>query len=150
MREAVGVMDMSLMSKFLVQGPDAGTVLNRLSVSQVDGDAGRVVYTQWCQDDGGLLADLTVTKLADERFLVVASDVIHRRVETMLRRAPGPGEVAIATDVTPGTTLLSVQGPASRDAPGLAVAGRLVGRGLPLPRRARGRGRRRRGSSRCG
>lgn len=114
-REAVGVMDMSLMSKFLVQGPDAGAVLNRLSVSEVDGDAGKVVYTQWCDVDGGLLADLTVTKLAEGRFLVVASDVIHRRVETMLRREPRDGEVAITTDVTPGTTLLSVQGPASRD-----------------------------------
>jgi len=114
-REAVGVMDMSLMSKFLVQGPDAGAVLNRLSVSEVDGDAGRVVYTQWCDVDGGILADLTVTKLADERFLVVSSDVIHRRVEAMLRRTPEPGEVAITTDVTAGTTLLSVQGPLARD-----------------------------------
>ena len=114
-REAVGVMDMSLMSKFLVQGPDAGAVLNRLSVSQVDGEPLRVVYTQWCDVDGGLLTDLTVTKLADDRFLVVSSDVIHRRVETMLRRAPEPGEVAITTDVTPGTTLLSVQGPHARD-----------------------------------
>lgn len=114
-REAVGVMDMSLMSKFLIQGPDAGAVLNRLSVSQVDGDPLRVVYTQWCDVDGGLLTDLTVTKLAGDRFLVVSSDVIHRRVETMLRRAPEPGEVAITTDVTPGTTLLSVQGPHARD-----------------------------------
>jgi glycine cleavage system aminomethyltransferase T/glycine/D-amino acid oxidase-like deaminating enzyme len=114
-REAVGVMDMSLMSKFLVQGPDAGTVLNRLSVSQVDGDCGRVVYTQWCDGEGGLQADLTVTKLADERFLVVSSDVIHRRVERMLTREPRPEEVAITTDVTAGTTLLSVQGPRSRE-----------------------------------
>jgi 4-methylaminobutanoate oxidase (formaldehyde-forming) len=108
-------MDMSLMSKFLIQGPDAGTVLNRLSVSEVDGEAGRVVYTQWCDAEGGLLTDLTVTKLDDDRFLVVSSDVIHRRVETMLRRAPEPGEVAITTDVTAGTTLLSVQGPHARD-----------------------------------
>lgn len=114
-REAVGVMDMSLMSKFLVQGPDAGAVLNRLSVSQVDGDAGRVVYTQWCDDEGGLLADLTVTKLGAGRFLVVVSDVIHRRVEKLLATEPRPGEVAITTDVTPGTTLLSVQGPSSRE-----------------------------------
>ena len=74
-REAVGVMDMSLMSKFLVQGPDAGTVLNRLSVSQVDAEPGRVVYTQWCDVDGGILADLTVTKVGDGRFLVVSSGV---------------------------------------------------------------------------
>ena len=70
-REAVGVMDMSLMSKFQVEGPDAGTVLNRLSISDVDGEPVRVVYTQWCDVDGGLLADLTVTKLDDDRFLVV-------------------------------------------------------------------------------
>ncbi len=114
-REAVGVMDMSLMSKFLVQGPDAGAVLNRLSVSEVDGEAGRVVYTQWCDVDGGLLADLTVTKLDEGRFLVVSSDVIHRRVESMLQREPREGEFAVTTDVTPGTTLLSVQGPAARD-----------------------------------
>lgn len=113
-REAVGVMDMSLMSKFLVQGPDSAQVLERLSANAVAGAVGRVTYTQWCDFDGGILADVTVTRLDAERFLVVSSDVTHRRVERMLRRAPLPGEVAITTDVTAGTTLLSVQGPKSR------------------------------------
>ncbi|HEY7856861.1 MAG TPA: FAD-dependent oxidoreductase [Candidatus Nanopelagicales bacterium] len=113
-REAVGVMDMSLMSKFLVQGPDSAQVLDRLSANAVAGDVGRVTYTQWCDFDGGILADVTVTRLAEDRFLVISSDVTHRRVERMLRRAPLPGEIAITTDVTPGTALLSVQGPESR------------------------------------
>ncbi len=55
-----------------------------------------------------------MTKINEGKFLVVASDVIHRRVEKMLTSEPREGEVAITTDVTAGTTLLSVQGPASR------------------------------------
>ncbi len=114
-REAVGVMDMSLMSTFSVEGPDALALLNRLSTSDIDVELGRVVYTQWCDVDGGILADLTVTRLAADRFVVVASDVSHRRVERMLRLGLQPGEFAVTTDVTAGTTLLSVQGPRSRE-----------------------------------
>ena len=114
-REAVGVMDMSLMSKFSVEGPDALTLLNRLSTSDIDVPVGTVVYTQWCDVDGGLLADLTVTRRDVDRFLVIVSDVSHRRVQSMLRRGLQPGEVAITTDITAGITLLTVQGPRSRE-----------------------------------
>lgn len=113
-REDVGVLDMSLMAKFMVQGPDAARVLDRLSVSQIDREIGRLVYTQWLQSNGGIAADLTITRLADEKFLVVTSDLIHRRVEPMIRRATLPGEVVVVTEVTSATTLLSVQGPKSR------------------------------------
>ena len=86
-REGVILMDMSFMSKFLVQGRDAGRELNQLSAADVDGEPGRITYTQWLNEDGKLEADLTVTKLADDRFWVVASDTAHRHVETrMLRR----------------------------------------------------------------
>ena len=61
-------MDMSFMSKFLVQGRDAGRVLNHISANDVDGEAGRITYTQWLNDKGTLEADLTVTKLGDERL----------------------------------------------------------------------------------
>jgi 4-methylaminobutanoate oxidase (formaldehyde-forming) len=114
-REAVGIMDMTLMSKFSVAGPDAATVLNRLSTADVDREVGRVVYTQWLDASGGIQADLTVTRLAADRFLVVASDVIHRRVEAMIRRATAADEQVYVTDVTSGTVLLSVQGPRSRE-----------------------------------
>ena len=114
-RDGVGVLDMSLMAKFLVQGPDAGAVLSRLSANHVTAELGRIVYTQWLNQAGGIEADLTVSWLEPEKFLVVASDVIHRRVEPMIRRATRPGEFLTVTDVTSGTTLLSVQGPASRE-----------------------------------
>ncbi|HEX7993591.1 MAG TPA: FAD-dependent oxidoreductase [Streptosporangiaceae bacterium] len=114
-REAVGVIDMTLMAKLIVQGPDAAAVLSRLSANDVARETGRLVYTQWLNTAGGIVADLTVTRLGDEKFLVVASDIIHRRVEPLIRRATRPGEFVTVTDVTSGTTLLTVQGPASRE-----------------------------------
>jgi len=114
-REAVGVIDMSLMAKLIVAGPDAAAVLSRLSANDVARDVGRLVYTQWLNTSGGIVADLTVTRLEEEKFLVVASDIIHRRVEPLIRRETRRGEVVTVTDVTSGTTLLTVQGPASRE-----------------------------------
>jgi 4-methylaminobutanoate oxidase (formaldehyde-forming) len=114
-RDAVGILDMSLMASFLVQGQDAGTVLSRLSANNVTAGDGRIVYTQWLDKRGGIVADVTVTQLAADRFLVVASDLIHRRIEPLIRRATQPGEIALVTDTTSGVTLLSVQGPASRE-----------------------------------
>jgi len=114
-REGVGALDMSLMSKFLVQGPDAGMILDRLSANAVVGSVGQVTYTQWCNERGGIEADLTVTRLADEAFLVIVSDVCHRRVERMLREQVGPGVFATITDMTAAWCLLSIQGPRSRE-----------------------------------
>ena len=113
-RNAVGMMDMSLMANFIVQGRDAAPVLSRLSANHVTAELGRIVYTQWLNEAGGIVADVTVTWLEPEKFLVVSSDVIHRRIEPMIRRATRPGEFVTVADVTSGTTLMSVQGPASR------------------------------------
>ena len=121
-RERVAVMDMSFMAKFLVQGRDAGALLDHLSAAHVDGEQGRVTYTQWLDASGRLRADLTVTKLGEERYWVVASDTAHRHVETMMRRALGFGAVgavegaanATVTDVTSGWAQLNVHGPSSR------------------------------------
>jgi len=114
-REAVGMLDMTLMAKLIVQGPDAAAVLSRLSANDVTAGLGRIVYTQWLNEAGGIVADVTVTCLEEEKFLVIASDVIHRRIEPLIRREVRPGEFVAVTDVTSGTTLLSVQGPASRE-----------------------------------
>jgi heterotetrameric sarcosine oxidase gamma subunit len=113
-REGVGLMDMSFMAKFRVQGPDAGAVLDRMSTNRVDGEAGVITYTQWLNDGGTLEADLTVTKLGEGDFLVVASDTAHRHVETMLKRAL-EGHRGWVTDVTSGLAQINIQGPRSRE-----------------------------------
>jgi glycine cleavage system aminomethyltransferase T/glycine/D-amino acid oxidase-like deaminating enzyme len=114
-REGVILMDMSFMAKFLVQGRDAGTALDHLSAGTVNGEPGTITYTQWLNAGGTLEADLTVTKLDDERFWVVASDTAHRHAETMMRRAfDATGAHAFVTDVTSGYGQINVQGPRSR------------------------------------
>ncbi len=112
-REGVGLMDMSFMSKFLVQGRDAGRLLDRVSANAVDGAPGVITYTQWLNDAGTLEADLTVTKLDDDRFLVVASDTAHGHVQAWLRRH-AEDDHATTSDVTAAFAQLNVQGPQSR------------------------------------
>ena len=109
-------MDMSFMSKFRVQGRDAGQVLEQLSANQVDRDVddGTITYTQWLNEAGRLEADLTVTKLGEGEFIVVATDTAHRHVEARLRRHCEPHH-AFVTDVTSGYAQINVQGPRSRD-----------------------------------
>jgi len=114
-REGVILMDMSFMSKFLVQGRDAGRVMNQISANDVDGAAGMITYTQWLSPAGKLEADLTVTKLDDEKFWVVASDTALRHVETWIKRHIPDDAHAFVTDVTSGYAQLNVQGPRSRE-----------------------------------
>ena len=113
-REGVILMDMSFMGKFLVQGRDAGTLLNRISANQVDGAAGVITYTQWLNEAGRLEADLTVTKLDEERYFVVVTDTMVRHAETWMRRHIGEDRCAFVTDVTSAYGQLNVQGPRSR------------------------------------
>ena len=90
-RNGVIVMDMSFMSRFMVQGRDAGRALNHVSANQVDGECGRITYTQWLNAGGTLEADLTVTKLEAEKFLVVVTDTMHRHAQTCARWPLFPG-----------------------------------------------------------
>ena len=113
-REGVIVMDMSFMAKFVVQGKDAGALLGRLSANHVDGGPGTLTYTQWLNDAGLIEADLTVTKVTDDQFWVVASDTAHRHAQTWMTRHLGDLRASV-TDVTGGYAQLNVQGPRSRE-----------------------------------
>jgi 4-methylaminobutanoate oxidase (formaldehyde-forming) len=113
-RSAVALFDMSSMSKFLVEGADAEAILNRMSGNNIAVELGQCVYTQWMNERGGIEADVTVTRMAEDRFLVIVAEMFHRRVEAMMRRATPAGARVHVADVTSGHALLSVQGPESR------------------------------------
>ena len=113
-RSGVGLIDMSFMAKFLVEGPDAATVLDQVSAGAVAGEPGRIVYTQWVNDAGGIEADLTVTRLATDRFLVVASDTAHGHVANWLGRHTDGADVRVS-DVTASFAQVNIQGPRSRE-----------------------------------
>lgn len=113
-REGVILMDMSFMCKFLVQGRDAGKCLDYISANKVNEEAGQITYTQWLNKAGKLEADLTVTKLGDEKFFVVVTDTQLRHAETWMKRNM-EGHHAFVTDVTSGFAQINIQGPRSRE-----------------------------------
>jgi len=114
-REAVIAMDMTFMGKFLVQGRDAGRVLDHIAANSVNGPIETITYTQFLNERGMLEADVTVTKLTEESFIVVVTDTMHRHVETWLRRHIPPDAHCFLTDITGGIGQLNVQGPRSRE-----------------------------------
>ncbi len=114
-REGVILMDMSFMSKFLLQGRDAGRVINHISANEVAAEEGMIVYTQWLNQRGTIEADLTVTKLAEDRYWIVATDTGHGHAEAWLKRHTPPDAHAIATNMTGAYGQLNVQGPRSRE-----------------------------------
>ncbi|HEX6844042.1 MAG TPA: FAD-dependent oxidoreductase [Actinomycetota bacterium] len=111
-REGVAFFDLSTYAKFLVQGPGAADGLDRLIASRLP-SVGRVAYTLVCNERGGIEMDPTVTRLADDRFLVVAPTLAQRRTEGLLRR--GLPADATVTDVTSGYAVLHLAGPRSRE-----------------------------------
>ena len=113
-REDVILMDLTHMSKLLVQGRDAEKVLNRICANNLAVPLGRIVYTQWLNERGTIEADLTVTRLTEDSYLLVLADVIQTHVEAWLKRHIPPEAHVFVTDVTSGYNILSVQGPKSR------------------------------------
>lgn len=114
-REGVILMDMSFMSKFLVEGRDAGRALNYIAANLVDGPDNTITYTQFLNENGKLEADVTVIKMNPERFIVVATDTMHRHVETWLKRNIPEGFDAHVVDVTSAYGQINIQGPRSRE-----------------------------------
>jgi 4-methylaminobutanoate oxidase (formaldehyde-forming) len=113
-REGVVLIDLTLMSKILVQGRDAERFLNRICSNNISVPVERCVYTQWLNERGMIEADLTVSRLADESFLVVLSPAILIHVETWLKRNIPPNAHVFVTDVSSAYNIISIQGPKSR------------------------------------
>jgi 4-methylaminobutanoate oxidase (formaldehyde-forming) len=114
-REGAGLFDLSSFGKFLLQGRDAEAVLQRICAGDVAVEPGRIVYTQWLNERGGIEADLTITRLAEDAYLIVTSAAGQTRDFLWLKRHILDDAHAFATDVTSGFAVLAVMGPKSRD-----------------------------------
>jgi len=112
-REAVGLFDQSSFCKLRLEGPDALAVLERLCANEVDVPPGRLVYTQMLNSHGGIEADLTVTRLSADAFLVVAGAAAATHNTHWIRRHLGDAR-AVLTDVASSQAVLGVMGPLSR------------------------------------
>ena len=126
-RERVGIIDMTSFGKLEVSGPGALALLDRVCDSRIDRKAGTIVYTQFLNQRGGIVADVTVTRLADDRFRVItgAATVDSDRGWLELNRRAADGDAEI-DDVTDELAVIGIWGPRSR-----AVVERATGASLP-------------------
>jgi len=114
-REAVALYDQTSFSKFLLQGRDALQVLQRLCANDIDVPENRMVYTAMLNPRGGFESDLTIMRLAAERFFIITGSGQATRDADWINRHITKDEFALLTDVTSSWAVLSVMGPRSRD-----------------------------------
>ena len=114
-RESVGLFDQSSFAKLLVQGRDAVIVLNRISTADVDVSVGRSVYTQFLNPRGGIEADLTISRIGEDRFLVVTAAFTQTHVHAWICDHIGSEQFCTVTDQTDAYAMINVQGPRSRE-----------------------------------
>jgi len=114
-REGVVLFDQSSFSKYLVQGRDACRVLQRVSSADVDVAPGKMVYTHWLNERGGIEADLTVTRIAEDQFWVVSGASQTIKDLHWLNMNIGEDEFCCVSDITNAWAVLGVMGPGSRD-----------------------------------
>jgi 4-methylaminobutanoate oxidase (formaldehyde-forming) len=110
----VVLFDQSSFSKYLVQGRDAISVLQRVSSADVDVEPGRMVYTHWLNERGGIEADLTVTRLAEDEFWVISGATQTIKDLHWLKSHIGDDEFCCVSDITNAWAMLGVMGPDSR------------------------------------
>ena len=113
-REKVAMFDQSSFSKYLVQGRDSCRALQRICTANVDVMEGKMVYTHWLNERGGIEADLTVTRLGENRYLVVSGAGVTNKDLDWLAKNIDPDWYCTVTDVTNSWAVLGVMGPDSR------------------------------------
>ncbi len=114
-RERVALIDQTSFSKFEILGPGALATLQHLAVSNMDRPVGTVIYTQLCNERGGIEADVTFVRLAQDRFYMVTGSGFGVHDSDWIRRhLPGDGSVHMI-EVTSGFAVINLVGPRSRD-----------------------------------
>ncbi|KAG1694717.1 4-methylaminobutanoate oxidase (formaldehyde-forming) [Nymphon striatum] len=100
-RNGVGVIDQSSFSKYQVEGPDVVKFMNRM------------VYTQWLNDRGGIEADVTLTRIREDAYLIVSGVACQTRDMAWLHRNKADDEIVMINDVTSAYAVVTVMGPKS-------------------------------------
>src|ERR671919_30067 len=110
-REAVALLDVSPLYKYLVAGPDAARLIDRVITRDASRlEAGQVYYTSWCDEAGKVVDDGTVARLEEDRFRWTAAEPNLRWIGLNAR-----GLDVEVEDITERVAALALQGPSSRD-----------------------------------
>jgi len=114
-RERIGMVDMSGFGKIDLKGPGALPLLNRLAVSEMDKPVGSVIYTQFCNERGGILADITIIRLGVHFFrLVTGSGFIDNDFGHIKAHQQDDDPEVDIRDVTETLSVIGLWGPKAR------------------------------------
>jgi 4-methylaminobutanoate oxidase (formaldehyde-forming) len=114
-RTAAGLFDESSFAKLEIAGPGALRFLERVCANRIDRPVGSIVYTQLLDQRGGIQADVTVTRIADQAFMLVTGTAFGNHDAAWLRsHLPEDGSVLLR-DITAGRVCFGLWGPRARD-----------------------------------
>ena len=114
-RERVVMIDQTAFAKFEIKGPGALDTLNWIASNQMDRPVGRVTYTSLLNKQGKIKCDLTITRLAPDRFLVVTGGSFAPHDLAWIKsHLPDDGSVSL-TDVSSSLCCIGLWGPRARD-----------------------------------
>jgi sarcosine dehydrogenase len=113
-RERAVLIDQSSFSKYEIVGPGAFEALQHLAANDLDKHAGSLVYTQLCNERGGIEADLTFARLDENRFYMVTGSAFGLRDMGWIKsHLPKDGSVTVQ-ELTSARAVINLAGPASR------------------------------------
>ena len=113
-RNNIGIIELSSFAKFDVDGRDACKVLQNICANNVDVAVGKMVYTPWLNERGGIEADLTVTRLAENSYRVATAAASSNRDFDWLSKHIPEDAHCFAKEVTTSYCILGVMGPNAR------------------------------------
>ena len=114
-RESAIILDQTSFGKHLIKGEDSLTFLQRTCSSNIDVPIGKIIYTHMLNDRGGIETDITINRRKENEFLVISSATTQPRDLNWIKKSIKENEKVFVTDVTNNYTVLSLQGPRSRD-----------------------------------
>ena len=113
-REGVVLIDQSSFSKFEIEGQGALEFLNHMAANNIDKPVGSVTYTQLCNERGGIECDITITRLAEDRFFIITGTAFGVHDGAWIKAHMPKDSSVVFHDMTSSLATLNVCGPYSR------------------------------------
>ena len=130
-RKTAGLFDETSFNKFEVRGSGALAFLNRICANNIDKPIGTVVYTQCLNPRGGIECDFTVTRLEEDRFLIITGTAFGKHDSSWLRvNLPDDGSVTLE-DVSSALACIGLWGPSARKILSKVTEGDISNEGFP-------------------
>jgi len=114
-RESAIILDQTSFGKHLIKGNDSLSFLQRTCSSNVDLPIGKIIYTHMLNNKGGIETDITINRRGEKEFLLISSATMQPRDLNWIKKSITENENAQVCDITSAYTVLSLQGPRSRD-----------------------------------